>query len=275
MDQLQNTFSTSPIKWAGGKRWLISRYRDLLPHSYRRYIEPFFGGGSIFFALKPTTAVISDANTQLIGTYKAIRDTPTELYAKLAEHATKHSTEYYYALRAEIPLEALDRAARFLYLNRSCFNGLYRVNRQGQFNVPKGDKTAILLPTDNFQSTSRHLANAEILSADFEHVLSRATAGDFVYVDPPYTVKHNNNGFLKYNQHIFSWADQERLADAVRDAVSRGAQVAISNAAHESIHGLYANFSQINEVERASVIGGSLASRGTTTEYLIQAGYST
>lgn len=165
-----------------------------------------------------------------------------------------------------------DQAAQLLYLNRTCWNGLYRENLQGKFNVPKGTKDQVLLPDDDFQGLGRLLKRAEISCADFEHQINRAKLGDFVFVDPPYTVKHNNNGLLKYNETIFSWSDQVRLANAIRRRSECGANFLITNAFHTSLIDLYQEFAQIFRMNRASVISGNTSGRGRTDEALIAVG---
>lgn len=254
-----------PLKWAGGKRWFAARHLDLLPDSYDTYVEPFMGSGALFFSLKPDQAIISDINGELINLYEVIRDTPEALTAKLAEHQRCHCTDYYYEVRRARPRTALNRAARTLYLNRTCWNGLYRVNLQGEFNVPKGTKDSVVLATDNFDHLAKLLKKATIICQDFEHTLDAAKQGDFAFVDPPYTVAHNNNGFVKYNQNLFSWDDQIRLVDAVTRAANRGVKVLVTNAAHKSVISLYKGFEQVI-VDRAGVIAGDASMRGRYQE---------
>jgi DNA adenine methylase len=153
-------------------------------------------------------------------------------------------------------------------LNRTCFNGLYRENLKGEFNVPIGTKTQVVLPEDKFEEASKLLACADLRSGDFEAVVAEATEGDLVFVDPPYTTAHNVNGFIKYNQKIFTWDDQKRLMDAIAGAKRRGAQIVLTNADHESIHALYADLGTPMVVSRPSVIAGSVGSRRGTTETL-------
>lgn len=261
------------LKWPGGKRWLTKK----LPSAFSRaisaqcYIEPFLGGAAAFFHIKPKNAVLSDLNVDLISTYRAVRDHPRELVDRLKKHAVDHSPDYYYSTRANKPQNAIELAAWLVYLNRTCFNGIYRVNKRGQFNVPKGTKTSVLLNTDDFDSISDALKCADLRAADFEETLQRAGQGDFIFADPPYTVKHNLNGFIKYNEQIFSWKDQERLADALYQAASRGATVLVSNANHVSIQELYRG-SFISVVQRQTVIGADDFSRGSTSELLIALG---
>jgi len=258
------------LKWAGGKRWFAARCLHMVPDSFGRYIEPFLGSGAMYFALRPADALLSDLNADLIECYRAISASPDEIAVLLADHHARHSEAHYYATRAAKPTEPIERGAWFIYLNRTCWNGLYRVNRKNEFNVPIGTKTNVVLATDDFQAMSRMLRGAVILNQDFEATLDAAEAGDFVFVDPPYTVKHNLNGFLKYNDKIFQWADQLRLRDAVVRAAARGAMVLVTNANHQSIREIYEGVGQQEVVGRASVLSGSAAHRVRTEELTIR-----
>lgn len=267
---MDRSVSVVPIlKWAGGKRWLIEKTNVFFPSHFGRYVEPFLGSAAVFFHLAPHEAVLSDLNGSLIETYSAIRDSWEQVLTYLRKHQRLHSREYYYLVRDTIPRKLEARAARFLYLNRTCWNGLYRVNLQGKFNVPIGTKTKVLLQSDNFQLTASRLRAATLITCDFESSIERAGTGDFIFADPPYTVKHNINGFLKYNEKIFSWSDQIRLREALGRAHDRGAKFALSNAAHKSIRELYEDFS-ITRLKRESVIAGKPSGRGRTEELLIR-----
>jgi len=257
------------IKWAGGKRWLTSSYSDVFPEFSGRYYEPFLGGGAVFFHLHPKVATVSDSNEWLISTYKAIRDGWKAVESHLYIHQENHCKEYYYRVRATRASDRFQRAAQFLYLNRTCWNGLFRVNLSGDFNVPIGTKNSILM-NDDFSAISKLLKGVDISNGDFEGYIDRAGENDFVFVDPPYTVKHNNNGFVKYNEKIFSWFDQERLRDSLLRAKRRGAIILATNADHASIHDLYSCGFQVEQVVRSSVLAGSSLYRGETTELLIR-----
>lgn len=256
------------IKWAGGKRWLLNDPSFSLPQFSGRYIEPFLGGGAIFFHLAPSSAILSDVNERLIATYRSIRDEWRMVESSLAEFQERHSKEFYYEERSRQHSSSHVRAAQFLYLNRTCFNGLYRENLKGQFNVPLGTKTKVTLLDDDFEKASKILSCAELRVDDFEAVVAEATEGDLVFLDPPYTTAHNCNGFVKYNQKIFTWDDQKRLMDAIRGAKTRGARVILTNADHECIHELYDNLGAPIVVSRSSVMSGSVSSRRGTTEAL-------
>lgn len=258
------------LKWAGGKRWFADRCLHLIPQDYGRYIEPFLGSGAMFFALRPAEAILSDLNSDLINCYRAVCDAPEDITERLTEYHQLHDKAYYYDTRAAKPDDPVERAAWFIYLNRTCWNGLYRVNRKNEFNVPMGTKTNVVLPNDDFAGASRLLSGAEILQQDFEVTLNNAKDGDFVFVDPPYTVKHNLNGFIKYNDKIFSWADQIRLRDAVVRASARGARILVTNANHASIREIYDGVGRQQVVGRASVLAASTAHRNQTEELVIQ-----
>lgn len=258
------------LKWAGGKRWLVDKCRSVFPKNYSRYYEPFLGSGAVFFDIQPTSATISDINTDLVDTYLAIRDNWALVYRYLRRHHADHNKSHYYATR-DISLihSKYAKAARFIYLNRTCWNGLYRVNQKGEFNVPIGTKSSVVYDTDNFKKLAALLKRATIKCADFGDAISAASRNDFIFCDPPYTVRHNKNGFIKYNEKIFSWADQERLHADLINADTQGALFLCTNAAHESIKNLYKKDFYIYEIERSSVLAADSRYRGKTSEYLI------
>ena len=258
------------LKWAGGKRWLTSKHPDWFSVEFNRYIEPFLGGGAVFFKLNPENAILADLNSELISTYNAIRTYPNEIEKKLKFHQARHCKDYYYYIRSMEPRNEVTKAAKFIYLNRTCFNGLYRVNIKGEFNVPKGSKTKVILDDDDFTAFSNRLKRAEIINCDFSAPLAEASESDFVFIDPPYTVKHNNNNFLKYNEKIFSWSDQKRLSRGAEKAASSGAKIIISNANHSCISELYSSTKWIKiEVQRASVLASSPKFRKVESELVI------
>ena len=223
--------------------------------------------------MQPSISVIADVNKELIDTYKAIQSDWKKVYLSLRKHAKLHSKEYYYHVRSSNPRTLHSRASKFIYLNRTCWNGLYRVNLKGQFNVPIGTKDSVILDTDNFELISEKLKYSKIICQDFKETIRQSEKGDFVYIDPPYTVKHNNNGFIKYNENIFSWDDQIRLRDSVLEGVEKGVMFTISNANHESILELYKDLGDILYVNRNSIISGKSKFRGKTSELLIRAGW--
>jgi DNA adenine methylase len=257
------------LKWAGGKRRLLRAILPLVPASFDRYFEPFLGGGALYFALQPSRAYLSDKNAELIHAYLQVRDCPETLIRELRK--LRNSEGDYYRVRSTVPDADGARAARLIYLTTLAFNGLYRVNLRGQFNVPYGYKTH-LNPCDEgrIRESSRILKSAVIRHEDFEDALRNARQGDLIYLDPPYTVAHGDNGFIKYNAKIFSWEDQVRLAKVARQLVDRGCAVLVSNADHVSIRGLYRGF-ETETLERNSVIAASANFRSAVTECLFYA----
>lgn len=258
------------LKWAGGKRWFASKYAHQIATPLGRYIEPFVGSGALYFHLEPNSALIADANRDLIETYKAIRDDPQAVQKELTRHASLHSNNYYYECRKYVPSCKYERAGRFIYLNRTCWNGLYRVNKNGEFNVPRGTKNSVLFSTDDFEKWSQLLKNTVIKSQDFEETISEAEEGDLVFADPPYTVKHNLNGFVKYNEILFSWDDQQRLMTTLHSASKRGVQVILLNADHDSIRNLYGDHFDMMPLDRYSVLASDKVKRKKITELLIR-----
>ena len=258
------------LKWAGGKRWFVKNHLDKAPKTFGTYFEPFLGGASMFFALSPNNAILSDFNSNLINCYQAIKEEPNTVYQYLIQHHLLHNKEYYYEIRTTQFENRFQRAAQFIYLNRTCWNALYRVNLKGQFNVPIGTKTNVILDTDDFTRISNLLKNVNLVSCDFEKTINKAKENDFIFVDPPYTVKHNNNGFVKYNETMFSWEDQIRLSQALKRAHSRGANFLMTNAYHQSVIDLYQNDFQLSKVSRHSVIASESTRRGLYDELLVK-----
>jgi DNA adenine methylase len=254
------------FRWPGGKRWLLAKLVGFLPNQYGRYFEPFFGAGAFYFRLRPSTATISDANVELMDCYRALRDEPDRVAAVL-EGMERHENAYY-RIRATNPSNSAERAARFIYLSSLAFNGIHRVNKLGEFNVPYGGREyAALGSEESLRKYGRALAAADITSGDFETAVSAATSTDLVYLDPPYTVAHSNNGFVKYNARIFSWRDQERLAATAEELRRRGCHVIVSNAYHDSLRQLYPNF-RATVVPRRSSMAAAPSRRVDVHEYL-------
>jgi DNA adenine methylase len=267
---MYSTYETGPfLKWLGGKRWLTDlikkNTKDL---EIKRYIEPFVGGGAVFFSLLIRPAIISDINKDLINTYVQVKKNPDKLLTALKQ--MEISSQYYYEIRNKKPKNNLEKAVRLIYLNRTAFSGMYRVNNNGDFNVPFGNYSnslEILWRDRLIEKASEALQDTEILCTDFETILNQANNGDLVYCDPTYTTMHNNNGFRKYNERCFSWKDQQRLAMACQNAASRGVMIIVSNAFHKEILDLYENFdTQI--VERTSVLCPNSLKRKLVQEYL-------
>lgn len=254
------------LKWAGGKRWLVTRYPELFPEDINHLIEPFCGSSAVFFTLSPKKATLSDTNSRLIDAYICVRDDVDSFLRYFSSFCSQHSRSFYYDMRRTNFSHPAKRAAQFVYLNRVCFNGIYRENLTGTFNVPIGSKESASLDTDDFVSTSLALRKATLHSCDFQLTIDASEQGDLLYVDPPYVSKHNSNGFAKYNQKIFSWQDQKRLASAVIRAHVRGVSIVLSNANHKEIRKLYKPHLKLLSLERPSVIASKAKYRGTITE---------
>lgn len=257
------------LKWAGGKRWLMHQHRNLLPINFNRYIEPFLGSGAVFFSLGLERAILSDTNAELINTYLCIKKDAIEIHNLLKRYQKHHNKFFFYKMRMSNPSNAFKRAARFIYLNRTCFNGLYRVNLQGVFNVPIGGKTLVEYPDGYLTDVGTALKHVSLLTSDFETVINQSKAGDFIYIDPPYTVMHNNNNFIKYNSKLFSWEDQIRLSITIKKAAQNGAMIMLSNADHKCLRQLYNGFGQHYHIERSSVLASNSIHRRKTTELII------
>lgn len=258
------------LKWAGGKRWFVYQYAHLFPSEFDRYIEPFLGSGAVFFHLAPERAVLGDSNVDLINTYSAIKKNWRLVYRYLRAHHANHSSEYYYQIRDKQLRSSFSRAAQFIYLNRTCWNGLYRVNQKGVFNVPIGTKESVVFKDDRFDLVAEKLKTATLRVVDFEDLIDDSGEGDFVFVDPPYTVRHNHNAFIRYNEKLFSWFDQERLFYALKRAKNRGAMVLGTNAYHQSVRDLYDSDFNMMCVCRNSSISSKASTRRKFEELVIQ-----
>lgn len=258
------------LRWAGGKSWLVQQYPDLFDVSYARYLEPFLGGAALFIHANPSDPHISDANCALIECYSQVASNPLAVWELYSSHVDAHGPESYSRVREFIPPTELERAARLIYLNRSCFNGLYRVNRAGLFNVPLGSPRFQELTKDALLAFAGRMQGATVSCGDFETLTSGAAEGDLLVLDPPYTVMHNQNGFVRYNESIFSWADQERLASQAACAATRGVKVIATNAAHPSVVRLYPEgLFELRRLLRKSSVAARGEFRGQFTEVLI------
>lgn len=265
--------ATPFLKWAGGKSRLLAAYEKHFPYEFNSYFEPFTGGGAVFFHLinsRPAfTATLSDLNEELVNCYSVIRDDVDELIDELQRH--KNDQEYFYALRATSPADLTDaaRAARLIYLNKTCFNGLYRVNSKGQFNVPFGSyKNPRVCDTTNLRACSAALQQVQILHQPFDQVLKQAKRGDFVYFDPPYHPLSSTANFTSYTKHSFSAEDQEALAEVTTKLHKRGCMFMLSNSDTPFIRKLYRNF-EINTVYAMRAINCKAEGRGPVPEVLV------
>lgn len=233
------------IKWAGGKRQLIERYKEFFPSSYNVYHEPFLGGGAVFFHLVPPVAFLSDSNTELINMYQVIQNKVDQLIEDLSRH--RSDSDYYYQIRARDvnTLNDVQRASRLIYLNKTCYNGLYRVNRKGEFNVPFGKyKHPRFLDAELLLAVNRVLQRAVLSSGDFEGVLDNARPGDFIYFDPPYFPVSKTANFTDFTQNSFGVRDHERLARTFDELARMGCLVMLSNSDMPFVREMYAKYSQ-------------------------------
>lgn len=258
------------VRWAGGKTWLIPHMPDILGDvQIEHYHEPFLGGGAIFFATEhKKKSYLSDANPHLINAYIQVRDNPEDVIEIFQE--LPNTENDYYRIRSEMTeANTAENAARFIYLNQTSFNGLYRVNRDGRYNVPYGFRVAWIYHADRIRSASAKLQNTRIEIGDFEINKYRIKPKDLVFLDPPYTVSHNNNGFIQYNQTLFSLDDQYRLKRFVEYIKQKGAYYILTNAAHETIRDIFlSQGDRIVELQRNSLIGGKNAAREQISEYI-------
>lgn len=273
---MTNRITIKPLKpflrWAGGKAWLTKYIDDFIPKAFNDYYEPFLGGGSVFFYLKSkgkirNKAFLSDSNSDLINTYKIIKKQPNELFKLLRTHSDNE--EEYYKMRSDDFTDPVERAAQFLYLNKTSFNGIYRVNLKGKYNVPYGRKNlSSIYDFEHLMKVSEALKNTYLSTMDFKDRCSKIGANDFVFIDPPYTVAHENNGFIKYNQSIFSWDNQIQLSELTKELDRKDAFFLVTNAYHDSIKSIYTTGIQ-EKLSRASNIGGLGAKRTKYKEIII------
>lgn len=263
------------VKWAGGKRQLLKEFRDLYPTDFGSYYEPFVGGGAVFFDLTVLhgplggRAVLSDENQELMDCYRAIRDHVDALVRALRRH--RYEERYYYDQRERDPdaLALVERAARMIYLNRTGFNGLYRVNSKGKFNVPFGrHKNPTICDAPSLIACSAALADVELHQEPFEAVLDRARAGDFVYLDPPYIPLSATANFTAYQRRGFGMANQEKLADVFGRLAERGVEVMLSNSDVPWIHERYARHT-IRVIKARRAVNSNGARRGPVGEVVV------
>ncbi len=258
------------LKWVGGKGRLLEQFGSLLPPTFDRYFEPFFGGGALFFSLAPRSAVLSDVNAELVDCYRAVRDEVDDVIAALGAH--RYEKAHFYEVRALDPrsLTLSERAARTIFLNRSGFNGLYRVNRQGRFNVPFGRYTnPTLCDASNLRACSRALEGVELRCGDFAAAVVTAKRGDFVYFDPPYVPVSTTANFTHYAAGRFDWAEQERLAKLFADLSRRGVLVMLSNADTAEVRDLFDGF-RLDRVAASRSVNSNPEKRGKVGEVVVR-----
>jgi DNA adenine methylase len=267
------------VKWVGGKRQLLTQFRRLNlypPEKFDikngRYFEPFVGGGAVFFDLLPKTALLSDLNNELVVTFNVIKNDVENLIKSLKKHTL--SKEYFLKIRAQNPekLSDINIASRFIYLNRTCFNGMYRVNSKGAFNVPFGKYTNPLICDEvNLRKVSKALKNVEIKKQDYKEVLKKAKKGDFIYFDPPYYPISKTASFTSYTKESFLEKEQIELRDTFLDLNKRGCFVMLSNSDTPFINKIYSGFKgvRITKVQAGRAINSNASKRGKITEVLV------
>lgn len=265
--------ATPIIKWVGGKSRLLAELVPRVPTKYGRYFEPFCGGAALFFRLGPQRAVLADANRDLMTTYEAVRDDSGAVVRILSKHAKAHSKNHFYTTRdhwnAGRIRTKLARAAAFIYFNKTCFNGLWRVNRDGAFNVPMGRYTdpPICVP-DALRVAGVALLSAELRRADYHVAVADAERGDFVYFDPPYDPVTTTSNFTGYTAAAFDAEDQHALAELARSLVRRGVRVLLSNSDTPRVRALYRGF-KLDRVKCARSINSDATKRGAVNELII------
>jgi DNA adenine methylase len=260
------------LRWAGSKRRLLRHLIPIIPTTFNKYYEPFLGGGSLFFYIGPNKAEISDISRHLVDIYHSVRSSPDDILRYLKP--LRPDREHFNKLKACVTANQIEESARLIFLNKTCWNGLFRVNSDGIFNVPFGmPKTNFIIDEPNFLRCSQQLrqSGVRILKQDFEAIENRVESNDFVFCDPPYVTSHNRNGFADWNERLFSWNDQIRLASMVRRLVRRGANVLITNADHIDVHALYQGFRSCT-YSRRSTLASDAARRGVTSEAIFFGG---
>ncbi|MEM6533656.1 MAG: DNA adenine methylase [Myxococcota bacterium] len=257
------------LKWAGGKGKLLPEITKRFPKAYRRYHEPFVGGAAVFFGLGPDTASLSDINDELVNAYRAIRDDVDSVIEELRAHEA--TEEHFYAVRGQERegMAPAESTARTIFLNRTCFNGLYRVNRKGQFNVPFGRyANPKICDADNLRAVSAALQGVEIEHRSAFEIVKRAHKGDLVYFDPPYDPVSKTASFTSYTRHGFGDSEQEKLAQVCRDLDRKGVHFVLSNSDTEFIRSLYQGF-RIEQVYVRRPINSRADRRGPVAEVLV------
>jgi DNA adenine methylase len=260
------------VKWVGGKTQLIKRYTSLMPKSWNRYYEPFVGGGAMYFHFKPERAVLNDVNAELANCYGIVRDEVEELIEVLHTHV--YDKDHYYSVREQNPddLPAVHRAARTIFLNRTGFNGLYRVNKKGLFNVPFGRYTdPTICDERNLRACNTLLAGVEFRSDDFERATRDAQKGDFVYLDPPYAPVSPTSDFTAYAAGGFDFEDQMRLKDMLAKLDRRGVKFMLSNSDASGLRALYERAGwQVQRVRASRAINSKTSRRGKVYELVVR-----
>ena len=280
MSTCKNALVKPFVKWAGGKRQLLSEITKYLPTNIKNYYEPFAGGGAVFLNMQFSNIIINDFNSELINAYLVVKNNVKELIVLLEQHQKNNTSEYYYEIRAwdrtgEIDTKTdVERAARFAYLNKTGFNGLFRVNSQGQINVSYGRyKKPAIVNEEVLNATSIYLnkAKVKILNGDYEEAVKNAKPGDFVYLDPPYaSIADDKTSFVGYTLNGFGNEEQVRLRDVFEKLTNKGVNVMMSNSSVPAIHELYEKYASTTKIVKASRnINSNGAGRNKVDEVLI------
>ena len=264
------------LKWAGGKSAVAAQIARLLPRDWNKrvYREPFVGGGAMFFHLQPERAILSDSLVDLVETYRVVQSSVDALITRLEKLRAAHSTEHFYEVRRRFNEEKkaprVERAAWLVYLNKTCFNGLFRVNREGEFNVPEGRfKNPGIVDPLKLRLASAALADAELTHATYDHLLDVAAPGDVIYLDPPYIPVSKTANFARYSDGAFGEDDHEKLAQVFRDLDARGCLLAMSNSDTPLVRELYKGY-DLSPVLAVRAISAKAATRGDVSELLIR-----
>lgn len=260
------------MKWAGGKGGLLKKLEPFFPDEFDTYFEPFVGGGAVFFHLKPPRAVINDLNRELMDVYENVKNDVEALMAALdKQQKYVDDKEYFYKMRGKNPnrMKPINQAARTIFLNKTCFNGIYRVNAKGVFNVPFGDmNNPTLCERENLLECSKVLKNTEIISGDYKALLPRIMKGDFVYLDPPYVPLSETAHFTSYTRGGFGEEEQKELKEFCDKLDSRGVQFLLNNSDTELVRDLYSSF-KIVVIEARRSLAASGDSRKPAREMVV------
>lgn len=274
---VKNRLVAPVVKWVGGKRQLLSEITPLIPKRFTSYCEPFLGGGAVLFSVQPSRAIVNDLNEDLIAVYEVIRDDVEALVAELKKH--ENTPEYFYEIRdmdrnKELyqSLTKVERASRLIYLNKTCFNGLFRVNSLGEFNSPFGHyKNPNIVNEPVLKAVNKYLVSSNITfySEDFAVTLDRIGKGGFVYLDPPYDPVSDTASFTGYNKGGFARTEQIRLKQCCDDLTRRGVKFVLSNSATDFIKDLYKDYN-ISVVQAKRAVNSDASKRGLVEEVLIR-----
>lgn len=275
---MKNKLIMPIVKWVGGKRQLLPELESRLPKKFNTYYEPFFGGGALLFHMQPKKAVINDVNKGLISMYQIVKNQPEDLIKDLKKHI--NTSDYFYSIRDKDrsklefdKLNDIEKASRLIYLNKTCFNGLYRVNSSGEFNTPFGGyKQPNIVNEATIKAVSEYFNKIEIrfLNLDFEKSLDGIKKGDFVYFDPPYDPVSTSSNFTGYNESGFTRKDQERLRDLCVELDEMGVKFMLSNSASDFIKELYSSFKSVEIVKARRSINSDGNGRGEIDEVIVR-----